>query len=605
MQFIVNTLGTEEGKAYSLVRPNWVIPTKLKEELAAPRLGRICSADVSITHELTGETCGAVPPNSPGGMSCDDLWAIQVASEWPTASLGVWLCGQGHAPVGITEDICPTSGCSVQKLHLTEVAARYWITVASDQGEVSAVKAESFDSGVAAAHFATVFGGSRCGSHMVGFRGPHSSGTACPDCGFLDDLDDPDEYLDSDDGSLQIDMVDELEVAPANVFDDNRAEERDDDQAEPVGGSKPIWRHPLFSSKNNILFVDLCDRALAEGMDHELVGTHMRTFDIRDACWIHILQKATAEGDPGEFAKLLPKACTEATVDRVSARLQYCIEASKNLPPGVSAKRHSLSTTALPPNTHVSRKRSSDGQCDAPPAKISRSYLMSPQDFVNCVSPFLAATLSKSAGSKNPVQVAESILARFYKAKDSGSKDIQTCTVQADVPETVEHPQPAQSESNNNTESESNKNAPHSMSEDPTGGPSPKPGQSSRQKGLSYTPESHKSIISKPDIPKPSYKNEQKSKTIRSTSYQFGPKASKCGSQYGPGLFCEQLLEPWMRWCKACEKRRWGSNYNTRSGFRGGPRGGPPRGGHHGGGRGSRGSRRGGRGSGHGNGIKV
>ena len=114
MQFVVNTMGTEEGKAYSLVRPSWVIPTKLKEELVAPRLGRICSADVSITHELIGETCGAIPPNSPGGMSCDDLWAIQVASEWPTASLGVWLCGQGHAPVGITEDICPTSGRSVQ-----------------------------------------------------------------------------------------------------------------------------------------------------------------------------------------------------------------------------------------------------------------------------------------------------------------------------------------------------------------------------------------------------------------------------------------------------------------------------------------------------------
>ena len=602
MQFIVNTWGTE-GKAYSLVRPNWVIPTKLREELLAAKVGRICSADVSIRHELTGEACGAIPPNSLGGMSCDDLWAVQVASEWPTASLGVWLCGQGHAPVGITEDICPSSGCSVQKLHLSEVAARYWITVASDKEEVTPVSAETYDSSVAAAHFATVFGSSRCGSHMVGWRGSHSSDTACPDCGFLDVMDDPDEYVDSDDGALQMDIVDELDIAPANVFD-NGAEENGDDQAEPVGGSKPIWRYPLFSSKNKILFVDLCDRALAEGMDHAFVGTHMRTFDIRDACWIHILQKATAEGDPGEFAAMLPKACTEATEDRVNARLQYCIKASRDLPPGVSTKRHSFSTTNIPPNTHVARKRSSDGQCDAPPEKISRKFLMSPQDFVNCVSSFMAATLSKSAESIAPLQVAESVLAR-YKAKESGSKDNQTCPVQADVPKTVEHPQPAQPETNNNTESESNKNTPHSMSEDPIEGPSPKPGLSSRQKGMAYQPSSHKSIISKPPISKPSYKNEQKSKTIRPTSYQFSPKASKCGSQYGPGLFCEQLREPWMRWCKACEKRSWGSNYNTRSGFRGGPRGGPPRGGHHGGGRGNRGGRRGGRGSGHGNGIAV
>ena len=81
----------------------------------------------------------------------------------------------------------------------------------------------------------------------------------------------------------------------------------------------------------------------------------------------------------------------------MNARLQYCIEASKNLPSGVSSKRHTFSTLIKPPNTHVSRKREGDRQCGAPPAKSARKYLMSPQDFVNCVTPFLAATFSKSA----------------------------------------------------------------------------------------------------------------------------------------------------------------------------------------------------------------
>ena len=144
MQFVVNNSG-EGGKAYNLVRPNWVLPTKLRGELLSAKLGRTCSADVSIKHELVGESCGAIPPNSLGGMSCDDYWVTRVASEWPCASLGVWLCGQGHPPMGVTEDSCQYSGCSVQKLHLAEVAARYWTTVASDKGEVVVVKAVSYD----------------------------------------------------------------------------------------------------------------------------------------------------------------------------------------------------------------------------------------------------------------------------------------------------------------------------------------------------------------------------------------------------------------------------------------------------------------------------
>ena len=608
MQFCVNNTG-EGGKTYTLARPNWVLPTKLRGELMSAKLGRTCYADVSIKHELVGESCGAIPPNSLGGMSCDDYWVTRVASEWPVASLGVWLCGQGHPPVGVTEDSCQYSGCSVQKLHLAEVAARYWTTVTSDKGEVAVVKAVSYDTGVAAAHFATVFGGSRCGSHWVGWRGKHSSDSPCPDCSFSAELDFADGGEESDDDNLHIDSTDEMEVVPANVVDDVRNEDEVvDDQAEPVG-CKPIWRHPLFSSKNKIPFADLTERALAEGMDRELVGSHMRTFDIRDACWIHLLQKAAAKGDTGEFANLLPRTCLEASEDRVNARLQYCIEASRNLPSGTSYKRHTFSTLVKPPNTHVKRKREGDGQCGAPPEKSARKYMMSPQDFVNCVTPFLAATFSKSAEkSINPLLVADSILSR-YKAKESGSKEPQTCLVQAEVSETVEHPQPAQVEieSNNNAETESNKTSPHSMSEDPIEGPSQnlKSGLSSNQKGKGYKPESHKSIISKPPLPKSSYKNEQKSKTIRSSPHQFGPNASKCGSQYGPGLFCEQLLEPWMRWCKACEKRSWGYNHNTRSGSRGGPRGGPPRGGPRGGGRGGRGSRLGGRGSGHGRGVPA
>ena len=140
MQFVANNSG-EGGKTYNLVRPNWVLPTKLRSELLSAKMGRTCYADVSITHELVGESCGTIPPNSLGGMSCDDYWVTRVASEWPCASLGVWLCGQGHPPVSVTEDSCQYSGCSVQKLHLAEVAARYWTTVASAKGEVAVVKA--------------------------------------------------------------------------------------------------------------------------------------------------------------------------------------------------------------------------------------------------------------------------------------------------------------------------------------------------------------------------------------------------------------------------------------------------------------------------------
>ena len=598
--WIANNIGGEEGKSYHLLQPNWAIPAKLKAELAAAKLGRTCLADVSITHELTGETCGAFPPNSMGGMSCDDIWATMIASEWPTASLGVWLCGQGHAPVGITEDSCPHPGCPVQKLHLAEVAARYWVKVASNKEEVAVVKAETYDSGAAAAHFATVFGNSRCGSHRVGWRTSDSSGTVCPDCKFSTNLDFPDGYDDSD---VEAMYIAEEEVIPANVIDDGE-DEGDNDQAELVEGSIPIWRLPLFNSKNKIPFAELVERALAEGMDPRLAGSHLRTFDIRDACWIFLSNKAAASGDIGEFANLLPKTCTDASEARISARLHFITEASKNkLPPGVESKRHSFSTMTLPPNTHVSRKRESEGQCGAPPCKVPRKFLMSPQDFVNCVSSFMAATLSKSAESIAPLTIAESILTR-YESKVPGPKVPQTNSSEvAVVPKVVEHPLPALTENNNKPESESNKSSPHSMSEEPTAGPSqPKPGLSSRQKGMGYNANSHQSIISKPPISKPSYK-EQKSNT-RTSTYQFSPKSYRCGLQYGPGLYCEQLLEPWFSWCKACEKRR-NSFHNTRSGSRGGPRGGPPRGGHQGGGRGNRGGRQGGRGSGHGKGITA
>ena len=98
MQFIANNSG-DGGKAYLLARPIMGIPTMLRGELLSTRMGRTCLADVSKVHELTGEACGAIPPNSLGGMSCDDIWATSVAAEWPCASVGVWLCGQGHPPV--------------------------------------------------------------------------------------------------------------------------------------------------------------------------------------------------------------------------------------------------------------------------------------------------------------------------------------------------------------------------------------------------------------------------------------------------------------------------------------------------------------------------
>ena len=79
----------------------------------------------------------------------------------------------------------------------------------------------------------------------------------------------------------------------------------------------------------------------------------MRTFDICDACWMFLLDRAKAAGNPGKIADLLPKFCSEVSDERLSARLQYCTEASKRLPHGRTESRlHSLSQLHVAPNTH-------------------------------------------------------------------------------------------------------------------------------------------------------------------------------------------------------------------------------------------------------------
>ena len=193
--------------------------------------------------------------------------------------------------------------------------------------------------------------------------------------------------------------------------------------------------------------------------------------------------------------------------------------------------------TLLPvaPNTHK-KKILSDGQCGAPPSKVGR-IMMGPQDFVNCVQAFMAATLSKSSESIAPLKIAESVLAR-YKSKVSGPKNPKTCS-QAEETEVVETTQPAP-EKLSEIESEPKNKTPSSMSEEPTAGPSRgKAVKSSKQLGKGYDPKSHKSIIEKDPLPKPRY--EQKSRG--SLSYGPSPCSFKCGSYYGPGLYCEQLRD--------------------------------------------------------------
>ena len=70
-----------------------------------------------------------------GELRCDEIWLSAVAAEWQIKSQGVWLCGQGHTPMGITEESCTSEGCSIRKHDLPEVAAHLWFAVASREEE--------------------------------------------------------------------------------------------------------------------------------------------------------------------------------------------------------------------------------------------------------------------------------------------------------------------------------------------------------------------------------------------------------------------------------------------------------------------------------------
>ena len=152
--------------------------------------------------------------------------------------------GQGHPPVSITMDTCPTMGCSVSQTDLAEVAARSWISVASNKEEVMPIASVTFDTGKASKLFAACFGSSRCGSHNVGYLGKHVRGP-CPDCSYSDIPDKGNEDDDSNSNTGEL-LIDEMETAEVNVFDDGHAHEAHD-QAEPVGVSKPIWCDNLFA----------------------------------------------------------------------------------------------------------------------------------------------------------------------------------------------------------------------------------------------------------------------------------------------------------------------------------------------------------------------
>ena len=156
MNFVAALLGGE-GKRYSLSQPSWTMPPKCRDALKETRLGRTCYANGSIHHELLGEPCTLVVSSETGDLKCDEIWLSAVAAEWQIKSQGVWLCGQGHTPMSITEESCTTKGCSINKHDLPEVAANLWFAVASREEEVLACESTSFNTSKAAKIFARVF----------------------------------------------------------------------------------------------------------------------------------------------------------------------------------------------------------------------------------------------------------------------------------------------------------------------------------------------------------------------------------------------------------------------------------------------------------------
>ena len=251
-------------------------------------------ANGNIHHELLGETCTLVASSETGDLKCDEIWLSAVAAEWQIQSQGVWLCGQGHAPMSITEESCTTEGCSITKHDLPEVAANLWFAVASLEEEVLACESTSFNTSEAAKIFARVFS-SGCGTHNVGFRNDDDK-VKCLDCHYDDNL----ACNDNDDLNIgKLVIAEDMETDESNALGEEQQEIPD--QATLVEGSKAIWRGNIFAKSKFIIFFDLVELAINEGLDPKFAGSHMSSWNIRDACWIYLLtKKRSANNNKGE-----------------------------------------------------------------------------------------------------------------------------------------------------------------------------------------------------------------------------------------------------------------------------------------------------------------
>ena len=231
--------------------------------------------------------------------------------------------------MSITEESCTSEGCSVRKHDLPEIAARSWFAVVSREEETLGAESNRFNSAEAAKVFARVFS-SGCGTHKVGFR-TEDDKAKCLGC-HQDDILDSTDNDDSNNGELVI--AEDMDINECDVL----GEEQQDlpDQAALVEGSSAIWRGKTFAKTKYITFFDLVELALKEGLNPKFVGSHMSSWNIRDACWIFLLNKErSANNNKGDtFASKLPAFCSELPGDTISARFAYLTEASQKLPEG-------------------------------------------------------------------------------------------------------------------------------------------------------------------------------------------------------------------------------------------------------------------------------
>ena len=603
MNFVSIALGSE-NPIFLPKKPTWDVPQILLTQVKMAGVGYKCYVEPDLDHELLGEPCGAIL--SDGSRTCVDLWTAEVASQWPSGlTSGGWLCGQGHAPAGNNSKACPDKRCPVTIENLPEVAATTWITAVSGEVEGMAPTLNlSVDTKVAAKTFAKIFGtpGS-CGTHHVGYLiNEQQNVLKCNSCEFQGILDCPDSVSESE---MEVDTSNGAaenhdpshagDNGPVDIVAPGAAPNLDEavvlaqvaaPQAALPDGRLAIWKGAI-NKTYKISFTDLVEFALREGMPLNYCGTHMRTYDTRDASWIYLYNKFKSENKLEEIKCLLPNSCLMASEERLFARFCHLADLSNDLLPGdMESTRNPLTLPykAPQPVESCNKRKVASGHLEEPPSKKAKTYELTSAEFLQAMSSYMAA-VSSSPESCVPEKLVENILDRISKRKKAEPRLVQSLrNVQLKV---VENPN---SDNSNNSNSESS-NPPkdNSTPGQPLSAPSSSKETTNKSKKFP-----HKSIIEpRKVVPKPSYKDQ----SVRHTgSVNQSKSGFPCGFNYAPDRWCEFILQPWMRWCRACENRRNPKPYNAyRGGSRGGPSGGP-----RGGGRGAQG---GGRGYGRGRGA--